>query len=74
MSATSDFSAVNGIEISGLSALAADLKARWIQHKLYRQTVAELSALSNRELADLGINRSMIKSIAKQATQDFVAN
>ena len=38
------------------------------QRKLYRQTLTELEALSNRELADLGINRSMIKSVAIQAT------
>ena len=32
----------------------------------YRQTVAELDRLSNRELADLGISRSEIASIARQ--------
>lgn len=33
----------------------------------YRRTVAELGALSNRELDDLGINRSEIPHIAKRA-------
>jgi len=37
------------------------------QRKIYRATVAELSELSNRELADLGLHRSMIKRIALEA-------
>lgn len=36
-------------------------------YRLYRATIAELSALSERELSDLGIHRSMIRSIARQA-------
>lgn len=33
----------------------------------YRKTVAELGALSNRELDDLGIHRSEIPYIAKRS-------
>jgi YD repeat-containing protein len=33
----------------------------------YRQTYNELSRLSTRDLADLGINRAEIQSIARQA-------
>lgn len=47
----------------------ANLAEAMANRKLYRRTLSELEALSNRELADLGINRSMIKSIALQATQ-----
>jgi uncharacterized protein YjiS (DUF1127 family) len=36
----------------------------WI---LYKTTVSELQALSARELADLGINRSMINTVAREA-------
>ncbi|SMX33741.1 DUF1127 domain-containing protein [Actibacterium lipolyticum] len=36
------------------------------RRRVYRQTVSELGALSNRELADLGISRSMIRSLAKE--------
>jgi uncharacterized protein YjiS (DUF1127 family) len=32
----------------------------------YRRTVRELSALSNRELADLGINRADIPFVARR--------
>lgn len=33
----------------------------------YRETVSELSRLSNRELADLGINRSDIYTVARKS-------
>lgn len=33
----------------------------------YRDTVNELSRLSNRELADLGINRGEIQAVARKA-------
>lgn len=50
-----------------LAALWADFAARRASAKLYRQTVEELSALSNRDLADLGLNRSDINTIAHEA-------
>ncbi|MEM5519955.1 DUF1127 domain-containing protein [Sulfitobacter sp. AS59] len=34
------------------------------QARVYRATFNELSSLSNRELADLGMSRSQIRSIA----------
>jgi len=33
----------------------------------YRDTITELSRLSNRELADLGINRGEIQAVARKA-------
>ncbi len=38
---------------------------RW---KRYNRTVSELNHLSNRELADLGLSRSDIPRIAREAT------
>lgn len=35
-------------------------------YRLYRQTARELSALSDRELTDLGISRFQIDSVARQ--------
>jgi len=35
--------------------------------RTYRKTVNELSALSNRDLNDLGINRYDIKRVCKQS-------
>ena len=36
------------------------------RRRVYRRTVSELSALSNRDLGDLGISRSMIRGLAKE--------
>ncbi len=38
-----------------------------VRRKAYRQTFKELNALSQRELRDLGLNRSMIRGLAKEA-------
>ena len=51
---------------SGLRATLADAIAR---RRTYRRTVAELSRLTDRELADLGIARSMIRGIALETVQ-----
>jgi uncharacterized protein YjiS (DUF1127 family) len=45
------------------------LKNRVSAWKRYNRTVAELQALSARELADLGIAPGDIKSIARQAAR-----
>lgn len=58
---------INGIQLR--SAKSGDtflttLRARYEQYRLYRQTVKELSELSGRELADLGLSRSGIRGKA----------
>lgn len=45
------------------------LKTRISNWKRYNRTISELSALSNRELADLGIMRADIGRIAREATR-----
>ena len=45
------------------------LATRYKQHRLYRETFDGLSALSNRELADLGVHRCDITRIAREATR-----
>jgi uncharacterized protein YjiS (DUF1127 family) len=63
----------NDIRTAGLplrerfAALRATIVERSAKRKIYRATVNELAALSDRDLADLGIARSMIKSIAIEA-------
>ena len=37
------------------------------QYRLYRTTLAELQSLGDRELADLGLNRSVLRSVAYRA-------
>jgi uncharacterized protein YjiS (DUF1127 family) len=45
------------------------LKSRITTWKRYNRTVSELSSLSNRELADLGIMRTDIARVAREAAR-----
>jgi uncharacterized protein YjiS (DUF1127 family) len=45
------------------------LKTRITTWKRYNRTVSELAALSNRELADLGIMRTDISRVAREAVR-----
>lgn len=51
-------------------ASVENLVARVARYRMYRQTVTELAGLTDRELADLGLHRSMIKRIAIQAVYE----
>ena len=44
-----------------------NLTERILSWRRYRQSIRELSRLSDRELADLGINRLEIASIARKS-------
>lgn len=50
--------------VAHLVAVIGEKRAR---HAVYRQTLAELEAMSNRDLADIGISRISIRDIARQA-------
>lgn len=45
------------------------LATRYKQHRMYRETFNGLSALSNRELADLGLNRSELRHVSREAAK-----
>ena len=49
------------------SGFIAEMKARYAQYRVYRTTLNELQALSDRDLADLGLNRANIQSVAHEA-------
>ena len=51
----------------GFSALFKSLKARWARDRMVRRTRQELSRLSDRELNDLGLERSMIERVVYHA-------
>jgi uncharacterized protein YjiS (DUF1127 family) len=51
-----------------LASLRAALAERGVQRRLYRSTLAELDALSDRDLSDLGLTRADIGHVARQAT------
>lgn len=47
--------------------LRTDFTTAMAKRRVYRETVAELGALSDRELMDLGIARSAIRGVATDA-------
>ncbi len=59
---------------SGLGARLAGFRetfrARMARRRVFNQTYAELSTLSNRDLADLGLARSEIRRVAWQAANE----
>lgn len=38
--------------------------------RIYRRTLFELQSLTDRDLADLGLSRSMLRGVAKAAAED----
>jgi uncharacterized protein YjiS (DUF1127 family) len=48
-------------------SLIAGFKAALARRRVYDQTVRELASLSDRDLADLGINRAVIAQVASEA-------
>lgn len=53
--------------INALNSFRAAVAERFANYQVFRATVAELEVLSDRELSDMGISRSMIKRIAIEA-------
>ena len=45
------------------------LRTRYSRWQRYSRTVSELEGLSNRDLADLGINRVDIQRLAREAAR-----
>lgn len=50
------------------SAIAATWRENAQRNRLYYRTMSELSAMSNRELSDIGISRGQIREIAIEAS------
>lgn len=55
-----------GDRISALIAAFSDARAK---RKVFNQTLRELNALTNKELADIGLTRSMITTVALDAAE-----
>jgi uncharacterized protein YjiS (DUF1127 family) len=51
------------------SGFAQRLRKSWQEYRVYRQTLDELSALSDRELMDLGMSRSEIRRVSLEAAK-----
>jgi uncharacterized protein YjiS (DUF1127 family) len=50
-----------------LSELRVSVAEHRAQHRAYRSTLAQLSAMSNRDLTDIGIHPADIDRIAREA-------
>ena len=71
MAYESNFSSAAGFGLADrFNAFVADYRAKAAQRKIYRDTLNELRNLSNRDLDDLGLNRTMLKRIAYQAAYE----
>ncbi|MCD1626486.1 MAG: DUF1127 domain-containing protein [Paracoccaceae bacterium] len=49
---------------SKLQTLTADLSQRYARYRVFRDTVNDLAILPDIVLADMGLNRSQIRSVA----------
>jgi uncharacterized protein YjiS (DUF1127 family) len=67
MAYATDSRAAGASLIQRISEFRAAINDRVTAYRLYRQTMEELGRLDDRDLNDLGINRSMIKTIATEA-------
>ncbi|MGP6090089.1 DUF1127 domain-containing protein [Antarctobacter jejuensis] len=57
--------------VSRLAVIRETLRTRMERRRVFKQTFNELAALSNRDLADLGLARSEIRRIAWQAANEI---
>ena len=67
MANASNTRAANGGLMLDLSAAFYHAYQRVVDFRAYRKTVAELSQLSNADLADLGLTRTTIHDAARKA-------
>ncbi|MEO9653339.1 MAG: DUF1127 domain-containing protein [Roseobacter sp.] len=58
--------------LSSAANLFDRLAARYAYGRIYRATMQELTALSDRDLADLGMHRSMLKGVALAAAKEKI--
>ena len=61
---------ISAVSVASPAGFLNAMLVKVTRYRLYRQTVKELSELSGRELADLGLHRSEIKRIAYQAAYE----
>lgn len=62
----------NALTNTAAPGVVSALIAKWKAYRIYRTSLNELSDLSNSELADLGLSRSMIKRVALEAAYDGI--
>ena len=55
------------IHLPSFAEIMEAIRTRRARNRVFRQTFNELHSLSNSELADIGIHRTMIRGLAKEA-------
>lgn len=50
-----------------LAGVVSVLRSAMNRRRVYAQTLAELNAMSDRDLADLGLSRDLIATVAREA-------
>jgi len=53
--------------VAKVGAAVSDLAETWRRARIHRETYAQLDALSDRELEDIGLSRIMISRVAYEA-------
>lgn len=56
-----------GFFVDRIKAATRNFGEEMVRRRVYRTTLNELGSLSNRELADLGMNRTELRRIAYEA-------
>ena len=57
---------------SRIAAFFGDIVARLRRYRTYRQTFYALDALTDRDLADLGLSRSQLRSVAWDSADTII--
>lgn len=60
----------SGLSTTWFASAVESGKAALRRHAAYRRTVNELEAYNDRELTDMGLSRSMIRVLAREAAQN----
>ncbi|WP_296765271.1 DUF1127 domain-containing protein [Sediminimonas sp.] len=66
MAHVTDIRAPRSALVDRISAMLKSLAERHARYAAFRETVSELSELSDRELADIGLSRTQIRSVAME--------
>ena len=57
--------------LDGLSRFFKALSVRYVRARIYRTSLNELNALSDREITDLGLVRSAFPALARDAAMSY---
>ncbi|AUC54830.1 MAG: DUF1127 domain-containing protein [Sagittula sp.] len=71
MAHATEYTSQSQSALTGFAGIVETIRARRARRKVFNQTFRELSSLSNRELADLGLGRSEIRRVAYQAAYEL---